>query len=710
MYTSFLGSLVICISFGNLALSASQFSSEWDSREFAEVRLISSTAGTGNGTNIKLGLEFILKPDWKIYWRTPGDAGSPPVIDSSQSANLGSLEMRWPWPQRFDEGNNLTTVGYQNHVVFPIISSAKDPLRPLDLRFKVDYQVCKTICIPASTNLKLVVPHGKQGPTPYTQLIETFEDKVPVPVSSSTTEISSFYIPTTDNDGTLKINITRETPFIDPSIFLEAQTAYRFGTEKMFLTNSSLTAEFSVPVSNVRGDNLQNVGLFITWVDAGSAKEVSYLITEVRQPETAAKSVTLLSILFTAFLGGLILNLMPCVLPVLSIKILSVLQNVGESRLKIRLSFLASVCGILFSYLLLALGTILLRNLGTSVGWGMQFQEPLFLVTLILVLTIFSSNLFGFFEINLPSYGSHPYGRKKTKEQAKWLSQSFFTGAFATLMATPCSAPFVGTSISFALSRGATEILLIFGMLGIGMALPYLLLAINPGLVGKLPRPGKWMIQLRIILGFVLVATAVWLLMILSDQTNINLAFFIGSIAVVCGIGLKLSTSIIGNKKIVVRGLILVVGGCCMATFVVNTSPEDNGLEFPSNPKQSGWVEFDEMDIPALVDSGKIIFVDITADWCLTCKINKRLVLDSAEIIAQLGSPDIVRMRGDWTKKNLAIQKYLFSFNRFGIPFNAVYGVGAPAGLVLPELLRKTEILLAVDIARGERNISEETR
>ncbi len=704
IYTAFFGSLFICIAWANPTLSAGEFSSEWDSREFAEVRLISGTSGIGNGIGIKLGLEFLLKPDWKIYWRSPGDAGSPPVIDASQSANLSSMEMKWPQPKRFDEGNNLTTVGYQNQVVFPISAKTEDPLKPLELRFGIDYQVCKTICIPVSTNLALMIPPGTQGPTKHSQIIERFETYVPVPAGDAIVDIDSVFIPATANEGTLIINITRKTPFIDPAIFLEGQTPYRFGMETTSLTNSSLTAEFAVPISNIVLDNIESTELLITLADVEFAEEISHLIKRVGQPNTTRDNVALLSILFTALIGGLILNLMPCVLPVLSIKILSVLQNIGQSRLKIRLSFLASVCGILFSYLLLALGTILLRTLGTSVGWGMQFQEPLFLAALILILTVFACNLFGFFEIGTPSYRNNSLGSGDKK--GNWLSQSFFTGAFATLMATPCSAPFVGTSISFALSRGAIEIFLIFGTLGVGMAMPYLLLAASPNLVARLPRPGKWMIQLRVVLGVVLVATTAWLLSILSDQTSLELGVSIGTIAVACGLVLKFTASIMANRKIVLRALTLAVGGCSMIALIINTSPDGEKRESFSNSKQSGWIELDEEKISKLVESGKIVFVDITADWCLTCKINKKLILDSTDIITQLSSSDVVRMRGDWTKRNVEIQNYLFSFNRFGIPFNAVYGVAAPTGIVLPELLRKTDISLALELARGETNFT----
>ena len=678
--------------------------SEWDSQDFGGVRLISGVSGLGSGAGIELGLEFQLEPGWKIYWRSPGDAGSPPILETSESTNLSAIEMKWPWPLRFDEGENLTTVGYLDHTIFPITAHAQNEQQPLALRVYIDYQACKTICIPVSAYAELIVPPGKKDPTPYALLIENFANNVPIPVNPPAATIGSVYSPTTRDDGVLTLKIRSEKPFRNPSIFLEGQGNYRFGRETTSLTNSSQTATFSVPVANVKGENLENYEIRITLVDQSRAIEFFHRIEKIWEKDSRSNSKSFILILATAVLGGLILNLMPCVLPVLSIKILSVLQNIGGNSWKVRMSFLASTAGIISSYLLLALGTIGLQTAGKTVGWGMQFQEPIFLIFLVIVLTLFSCNLLGFLEVRSLSVGNTAVVPRNKGRKGNWISESFLTGAFATLLATPCSAPFVGTSISFALSRGKLEVLLIFLMLGLGMAAPYLLFAIKPNLVSRLPKPGKWMVHLRVVLGFSLIATVLWLLFVLSDQTSLIFSWTIGAAMFACGLLLKISNGMISKQKNLLRGFVIILAGCSLTfPFFSDSLQTTTGLKMTSGSQNSGWIEFDENRIEGLVRSGSTVFVDITADWCLTCKINEQLVLGRSQIKNRLRSPEIVWMRGDWTRKDPRIQEYLISFNRFGIPFNAVYGRNAPNGILLPELLTKKNVLSALELANGEK-------
>ena len=368
------------------------------------------------------------------------------------------------------------------------------------------------------------------------------------------------------------------------------------------------------------------------------------------------------------------------------------------------MSFLASTAGIISSYLLLALGTIGLQTAGKTVGWGMQFQEPIFLIFLVIVLTLFSCNLLGFLEVRSLSVGNTAVVPRNKGREGNWISESFLTGAFATLLATPCSAPFVGTSISFALSQGKLEVLLIFLMLGLGMAAPYLLFAIKPNLVSRLPKPGKWMVHLRIVLGFSLIATVLWLLFVLSDQTSLIFSWTIGTAMFACGLLLKISNGMISKQKNLLRGFVIILAGCSLTfSFFSDSLQTTTGLKMTSRSEDSGWIEFDENRIEGLVRSGSTVFVDITADWCLTCKINEQLVLGRSQIKNRLRSPEIVWMRGDWTRKNSRIQEYLISFNRFGIPFNAVYGSNAPNGILLPELLTKKDVLSALELASEEK-------
>jgi len=345
-----------------------------------------------------------------------------------------------------------------------------------------------------------------------------------------------------------------------------------------------------------------------------------------------------------ALLGGLILNLMPCVLPVLSIKILGALSHGGAERGHVRAAFLASAGGIVVSFLALAGAAVAVKSAGAAVGWGIQFQQPVFLAVMIALLLLFATNLWGLFEIRLPS-ALMSVGASGAAHHT--LLGHFLSGAFATLLATPCSAPFLGTAVGFALARGPAEITAIFAALGLGMALPYLAVAAWPGLATRLPKPGAWMLTVKKAMGAALAATALWLASILATQTG-----FLGA-----------------------------------------------ATEAAAGKADIAWAAFDEAAIARNVAEGKVVFVDVTADWCITCKVNKAAVVERGAVAQLLSSGSVVAMRADWTKPDDAIARYLAGFDRYGIPFNAVYGPGAPQGVALSELLTEAEVLAALEKA-----------
>jgi suppressor for copper-sensitivity B len=286
--------------------------------------------------------------------------------------------------------------------------------------------------------------------------------------------------------------------------------------------------------------------------------------------------------------------------------------------------------------LVIALSLIGVKLAGHAVGWGIQFQHPWFLGLMAALTALFAANLFGLYEISMPSWAGG-FGRK---------GGSFATGAFATLLATPCSAPFLGTAVGFALGGSASDILLVFVALGLGMAAPYLALAAVPGVHRFLPKPGAWMVRLRQVLGVALAATAVWLLIVLGAQLT--------------------------------------------ATAPMTDSPRI------AKTNAIAWEPFDPNAIPLLVAQGKTVFVDITADWCLTCQVNKQTVLYRGNVRELLQKPDVVAMQGDWTRPNAAIAEYLRSFGRYAIPFDAVYGPLTPDGAPLSELLSSDEVTAAL--------------
>ncbi|MDD9914499.1 MAG: thioredoxin family protein, partial [Rhodospirillaceae bacterium] len=390
----------------------------------------------------------------------------------------------------------------------------------------------------------------------------------------------------------------------------------------------------------------------------------------------------------SALLGGLLLNLMPCVLPVLSIKLLSVVSYGGREAASVRFGFLATAAGIVTSMLVIAAALLGVKAAGMSVGWGIQFQQPVFLAFMALIVALFAYNLFGLFEIHLPQRLSDMSLRASDQPSA---AGHFMTGAFATLLATPCSAPFVGTAVGFALSRDTLEILSVFAALGVGLALPYLAVAAFPRLATALPRPGTWMVVLRQIMGVALAATAIWLLTVIAVQIGTEGALILTAMLVLMG-GVLLIQRLPGSRLGRHAGKAVFALSIAALALPVVHMPSGNAVAVAESGR---WERFDQAEIARLVASGKTVFVDVTADWCITCQVNKKVVLDTQPVASWLDSQNVVAMRADWTRPNQDVANYLASFGRYGIPFNAVYGPDAPQGIALPELLTSDIVVQA---------------
>jgi suppressor for copper-sensitivity B len=406
----------------------------------------------------------------------------------------------------------------------------------------------------------------------------------------------------------------------------------------------------------------------------------------------------LIAMLGFALVGGLLLNLMPCVLPVLSLKLLSVVSHGGAAPRAIRAGFLASSAGILFSFLVLAGAAIALKMTGSAVGWGIQFQQPLFLVFMVVLVTGFAANLWGLFEIPLPraiadiAVGGHNADGTPSNS----LGGHFATGALATLLATPCSAPFLGTAVGFALARGPLEILAVFTALGLGLALPYLLVAAFPALASRMPRPGRWMLVLRRVLGGTLALTGAWLLSVLAVQVSTGAALAIASLMGAFILVLAIRKRLPGRARIASGAL---AAALALTAFGLPLTLDRQASQAAA-VIDGRWAPFDKAAIAEQVAAGRTVFIDVTADWCITCQANKKLVLTRGTVAERLFGQDMVPMRADWTRPDDRISSYLAEHGRYGIPFNIVYGPGAPDGIPLPELLTEAAVLAALDRAR----------
>ncbi len=702
---------VLCV-FASPALADSDSDSDsasasaWAANDHARVRLISAVDATGSAETLRLGVEFRLAPQWKIYWRAPGDAGYPPSIDWAGSANLAQAELAWPVPQRYSIFG-LTTYVYQDTVVLPLTIQPRQPGAPLELRAHVNYLLCDRICIPYEADLHLDLPGGEAKPTELAHAIDRFQAQVPRKVSGPdgalgltveravlTPQPSSR--PTSGADrATLEVLARSATPFAKPDLLVEGPNQLTFGVPQVHLSDGGKLALLRVPVGvGSKAAMPQDPTLTLTLIDGARAIEQD--VEAVTGAGSAvAKTATLLGMLALALLGGFILNFMPCVLPVLSIKLMSAVAQSGRGARQVRASFVATAAGIVASILALGGAVIALKAAGMAVGWGVQFQQPVFLAAMALVVTLFAANLWGLFTIGLPRAIGDAAGRGHA---GKRLSGDFATGVFATLLATPCSAPFLGTAIGFALTRGAGEILAVFAALGSGLALPYLVVAAVPALARLLPRPGAWMIGLRTILGVVLAATAAWLISVLSVQVGWAVALGIAAILVALLLVLavsRLTAPARGLRAATLATVLVLVGAALVLSRYAAIAPR--GETQPT--AGTAWRPFDRVQIFNAVAQGKVVLVDVTADWCITCQANKALVLDRGVLRKRIESGEVVALRADWTRPDAAIAGYLAGFGRYGIPFNAVYGPGAPAGIPLPELLRTEDVLAALDRA-----------
>ena len=669
--------------------------SGWDGINETQARLLSASTATGDQSTLTLGLQFHMQKDWKIYWRQPGDAGYPPALDWSGSQNFSEAGISWPAPIRFSV-LGFETVGYHDDVVLPITVTLPHPGEPASLRLAVNYLTCSTICVPAMAHLSLDIPAGAASPSEFAGLIQSYRDRVPGDGTKAGLAIEKVESGGTMKHPALEITARARDAFSAPDLFVEGPQTLRFGPPKMDLSDSDRLAHISIPVSAVPGAPLILAGseMTLTLVDGDRsaeyrAKVVPGAILPDAPPESSL--VEFLAVLGFGVLGGLILNLMPCVLPVLSIKLLSVVESGGRERRAARLGFLASAGGIIASFLVLAGALTAFKAAGYAIGWGIQFQHPGFLTLMVLLLTLFAGNLWGWFEFRLPGWLGSAAGRSI---DGRTLLGNFATGAFVTVLATPCSAPFLGTAIGFALARGPGEIFAIFAALGLGLSLPYLAIAAVPGLTAHLPRPGRWMIALRRILALALVATAIWLLAVLALQTSVAAAILAGLICVAIAGALAL----LGGHALLRIGL---VSGLAILAFLPPLLFPERNVAPAEAAATDLWQDFNLAAIPNLVATGKVVLVDVTAEWCLTCKANEALVLSKPAVTGMIDGQKIIAMRADWTKKDDAIAAYLAGFGRYGIPFNAVYGPGAPTGIVLPELLSEKAVLDAIARAKG---------
>ena len=656
--------------------NANSLETDWSSGIESKVRLISSMSNNNNKEKIYLGLEYELQEGWKTYWQSPGNGGFPQEIDWSKSSNVKTLEIEWPVPEKF-EILNMQSIGYSKHVIFPIKISLKDKSQTTHVNLDINYLVCKDICIPGNAHLELELLPGIGNLTKHSFILEKTISNLP----QKNTELSFIQeseIKAFSNNNFVSIIFSAEAKnfFSNPSIFLHT---------KYGLPVTDPIIKLSTNIKNIDVQFLFNKNLikdeFIDSKIIITDNNYSYTLSKniIIEKKEIFKNNNYLFVILIAFIGGLILNGMPCVLPVLSIKILSLLKYV-DNPISIRKSFLLTSLGIVSSFFLLAITFIFMRNFGYNIGWGIQFQQPFFLMFVGLVLILFALNMFGLFEFNMPNFIN---SKSINTLQNNYITRDFFNGFFATLMATPCSAPFVGSAITFAFTQSSFSLIYIFISMGIGMSFPYLILAFFPQTIKFLPKPGNWMVYLKYFLGILLLGTTMWICNILLNHFN---HYFILSLLIILVFFIVLN-NFLKLKKI--YGIILIGIFFTLPSFSFFSSNLDNS--------NSDWLDFNEINIESIISQDSILFIDVTADWCATCQYNKINGMNSSLIKETFLKYKVVKIRADWTKSNTKIENFLQDNNKFGIPYNVIYDKNNLEGIELPELLSIDEIIKILD-------------
>lgn len=637
--------------------------------DHARVRL---QADRSTPDHTRILLDVALESGWKTYWHSPGEGGIAPRILWDEP--VGDFQWRWPAPRHFEVAG-LSTQGYQGEVRFPM--SLNYPAGQ-SLKGTLRLSTCSNVCI--LTDFPFTLAVDGQTPAGFDFGWAKAISNLPQPLPADT-RVELGY-----QHNQLQLRAERAEGWQSPALFIDALEGAEFGKPVLEVEGNTLIAR--VPVSNgwqgdapdLRG---QSLGLLLTsgeqaWQTKGSIGEALIL---------PAPSQPLFWLLGAALLGGLILNLMPCVLPVLALKLGSVLQHQEREQGTVRKQFLAASAGIIASFWVLAAMSTLLRATQGAVGWGIQFQSAGFIAFMVLVTLLFCANLLGLFEIRLPSN----LNTRLATRGGNGLGGHFLQGSFATLLATPCSAPFLGTAVAFALAAPLGQLWLIFTALGIGMSLPWLLVAALPRLALWLPKPGRWMGRLRILLGLMMLGSSLWLASLLGSHLgNVQVYWLMAAmlLALLIGIvwryGMRGFTLALSLSALV--GAALLLGGAFTA-------------QGTGNVDRVVWQPLSERAITDALAQNKRVFVDVTADWCVTCKANKYNVLLRDEVQNALSAPDVVALRGDWSKPDETIAAFLRQRGAAAVPFNQIYGPGLPQGEILSPLLDKADLLTLLNQA-----------
>lgn len=717
-----------------------------------EAELISAADAAVPGKSLRLGLRLRHEPHWHTYWRNPGDSGLPTQLELKLPAGVQAGPLLWPMPERIGVGP-LANYGFEGDTVLPFeITIAADVVaQKLPINAHATWLVCKDVCIPGEADLALELPvRAAAQPGPNASLFDAFEQRTPrgepliaalypslqaislvLPVEADAVEFFPFAesviqpaaaqrlfklgeqrrlelqwsehgrTPLTELNGVAWINhqpVAIQTRLAEGA----APAGELIGAAEVIKQSQPERRGFAAPgqsavpgsTSSIKAaGNTPRVASPDRAVHDGSPRQAARDVPS----EPAARAlgaVALVAMIGSAMLGGLLLNLMPCVFPVVGLKLLGFAQDAGGDRWAAKRNALWFGFGIVVSFWALSALMLLARSAGEAIGWGFQLQSPVFVAALALLFLLIGLNLSGVFDIGqrvtqLAGSVALPGGSTKHGAWSSWLA-----GVLATLVATPCTAPFMGSALGLTLHQPAPLVVAVLSAVGVGMALPYWLLTQWPALARRMPKSGPWMVTLRQALAFPMYATVAWLMWVLALQQGEQAVLRFGFAAVLVALAAWLWGRV--NAGIAARAGAAIAALCAAVVLWPSLAADGSAAAPGARSAVAGdpWLPWTPEAVEQERRRGRHVFVDFTAAWCISCQVNKTLVLDSAAVRAAFEKHDVALLRADWTRRDPRISAALAELGRNGVPVYVVYRAGSDAPQLLPEIL-SPEIVIA---------------
>jgi len=641
------------------------------------------------GGNNQIGLYFKLEPGWHVYWKNAGDAGGPPRIRWTLPDGVTAGPLQFPAPKRLPLGP-LMDFGYEDEVLYPIkldvAPSVKNGKAVLDAN--VDWLVCREVCLPGKAELKLALqlssgkPPVVSGSSEDAALMQRLASTLPQPLPPS---VKVAFQPTADG---FRLGIeTGKRETVAQFFPADQDTLANAAPEKVIATPRGAVMELKKD-ANLAANPKQLNG--VLELSGGRAYILAALPGTVAAPVELDWGV-MAKMSALAFLGGLLLNLMPCVFPVLFLKGLALCQSGSEERHRLRMHGFVYAAGILVSFWILVGALLGLRAAGASLGWGFQFQSPVFLALMAGLLFFLGLSLAGQFEIGLSLTSA---GGSLAAKQG--YAGSFFTGVLAVIVATPCTAPFMGAAIGYALAQPAIVTFCVFTAIALGLAVPYLALTLQPAWTRLLPKPGAWMEILRQAISVPIFATVIWLAWVLAQAYGAAVL----AALLVCLLLLAVAGWFLGRwpaqrwATVIAAAILLgVIGISAYAPGKLAAAPE---VQTTGQQTQQQWEPWSQDAVSKYQAQGRPVLVDFTASWCLSCQVNERVALSQPSVKQALQSANVALLRADWTRHDEAITQALAALDRSGVPAYALYVPGQSEPQMLPEVLTPGIVMDAV--------------